>query len=57
MIIVTLEDIIGVIITVGFTIYLVVSFSLYHLNNRNTKGNNINEYSKRDSKGSSNRLR
>lgn len=57
MIIVTLEDIIGVIIAVGFTIYLVVSFSWYHLSNRNKKGNNINEYSKRDSKRSSNRLR
>lgn len=57
MIVLTLEDIIGVIISVGFTIYLVVSFSWYHLNNRNKKGNNINEYSKRDSKGSSNRLR
>lgn len=57
MIIVTLEDIIGVTIAVGFTIYLVVSFSWYHLSNRNKKGNNINEYSKRDSKRSSNRLR
>ena len=57
MIVLTLEDIIGVIISVGFTIYLVVSFSWYHLNNRNKKGNNINEYSKRDSKGSANRLR
>lgn len=57
MIIVTLEDIIHVIIAVVFTIYLVVSFSWYHLNNRNKEGNNINEYSKRDSKGSSNRLR
>lgn len=57
MIIVTLEDIIGVVISVGFTIYLVVSFSWYHLINRNKEGNNINEYSKRYSKGSSNRLR
>lgn len=43
MIILTLEDIIGVIIAVGFTIYLVVSCSWYHLSNRNKKGNNINE--------------
>ena len=57
MIVLTLEDIIGVIISVGFTIYLLVSFSWYHLNNINKKGNNINEYSKRDSKRSSNRLR
>lgn len=41
MIIVTLEDIIEVIIAVGFTIYLVVSFSWYHLNNRNKGDNDI----------------
>lgn len=40
MIIVTLEDIIDVIIAVGFTIYLLVSFSLYHLNSKNKKGDN-----------------
>lgn len=40
MLIVTLENVVDVIIAVGFTIYLVVSFSLYHLNSKNKKGNN-----------------
>ena len=39
MVVLTLEDIIGVIIVVGFTIYLVVSFSLYHLNSNKKEGN------------------
>ena len=43
MIIVTLEDLIGLIISVVFTIYIVVSLSWYHLSNRNKKGNKINE--------------